>query len=211
MHRRSPRHRNAGSARPSCTYQTPCFFQPIGTEIGPQQRELDQVVLRAATANAFVFSCERGERLDRRRKIPVFERREAARQGREVRAGRVTPFSRQFLHLASTGAERGVIAHDGLCQDDVQVGEPAARPRQCAVRVAVQRAPSRSVARMAGEFGPPQKCCPIRDFLLRPTAVPVERDGVPIPVAMPTSASSGHPGETDEMVKMIETRAARNV
>jgi len=24
---------------------------------------------------------------------------------------------------------------------------------------------------------------------------------------MPTSASSGHPGETDEMVKMIQTRA----
>src|ERR1700746_3354444 len=33
---------------------------------------------------------------------------------------------------------------------------------------------------MAGEFGPPQKSCPIRHFLLRSTAVPVERDGVPV-------------------------------
>jgi hypothetical protein len=180
VHRRSPRDRNAGSARPSCPYQAPRFLQPIGAEIGPQQRELDQIVLRAATPDAFVFSCERAERLDRRRKIPVFDRREAARQGRKVRAGRVTPFSRQFLHLASTDIERGVIAHDSLCQDDVQVGEPAARPRQCAVCVAVQRAPSRSVARMASEFGPPQKRRPIRHFLLRPAAVPVERDGVPI-------------------------------
>jgi hypothetical protein len=137
-------------------------------------------VLRAATANAFVFFCERGERLDRRGKIPVFEGREAARQGRKVRAGRVTPFARQFLHLASTEVERGVIAHDSLCQDDVQVGERAARPRQCDVCVAVQRAPSRLVARLTGEFGAPQKSCSIRHFQLRPAAVPLKREGVPI-------------------------------
>jgi hypothetical protein len=67
---------------------------PLSAEIGPQQRELDQVVLRAAAANAFVFPCERREHLDRRRKIPVLEGREAARQGRKVRAGRVTPLAR---------------------------------------------------------------------------------------------------------------------
>ena len=113
-------------------------------------------------------------------KIPAFERREAARQGRKVRAGRVTSLPRQFFHLASTDVERGIIADDGQCQDDVEVGEQFARPWQCSVRVAVQRAPSRSVARMASYFGPPQKRRPIRDFLLRPTAMPVECDGVPI-------------------------------
>ena len=34
----------------------PRFVQPIGIEVGPQQGELDQVVLRAATADAFVLS-----------------------------------------------------------------------------------------------------------------------------------------------------------
>ncbi len=137
-------------------------------------------MLRAATANAFVFPCERRERLNRRRKIPAFERDEAARQGRKVRAGRVMPVSCEHLHLARTGVERDIIAHDGLCQNDVQVGEPVARSRQCAVRVVAQRAPSRDVARIAGEFGPPQKRRPIRHFLLRPPAVPVEREGVPV-------------------------------
>ncbi len=137
-------------------------------------------MLRAATANAFVFLCERRERLNRRRKILLFERDEAARQGRKVRAGRVMPVSRELLHLARTGVQRDVIAHDSLCQDDVQVGEPVPRSRQCAVRVAVQRAPSRNVARIAGEFGSPQKRRPIRHFLLRPAAVPVERERVPV-------------------------------
>ena len=74
--------------------------------------------------------------------------------------------------------EPGVVAHDGVCQDDVQVGEPATRGRQCAGRIVVECAPSRSVARIAGEFGTPQKRRPVRHSLLRPAAVPVERDGV---------------------------------
>ena len=88
-------------------------------------------------------------------KIPALERREAARQRRKVRAGRVTPLARQFLHLASTGIERSVISVDGQGQDDVQIREPVAGPRQCAVRIVVQPAPSGVVARMAGEFGTP--------------------------------------------------------
>ncbi len=115
-----------------------------------------------------------------RGKIPAFESRKAPCQCRKVRAGRVTPLARQFLDLPSTRVERRVIAHDRLCQDDVQIGEPVARPRQRAVRVVVQRAPGSGVPRMAGEFGAPQKRRPIRHFLLRPAAVPVERDGVPV-------------------------------
>jgi len=98
MHGRNTHDRNAGSARPPCTYQTSRVLQPIGAEIGAQQRKLDQVMLRAATANAFVFRREWGEHLDRRGKFPVFERREAARKGRKISAGRVTALSRQFLH-----------------------------------------------------------------------------------------------------------------
>jgi len=55
-----------GSARPPRAEQTLRFLQPIDVDIGVQQCELDQIVLRAATANAFVLRCERGERLDRR-------------------------------------------------------------------------------------------------------------------------------------------------
>src|SRR2546430_4023723 len=64
MHRRDPRDGNAGSTRSPRAEQMPCFLQPAGVEIGLQQGELDQVVLRAAAANAFVFPVERGKRLD---------------------------------------------------------------------------------------------------------------------------------------------------
>jgi len=80
MRRRNPHDWNAGRTRPPHAEQTPRFLQPIGVDIGLQQCELDQIVLRAATANAFVFPRERRRRLDRAGKIPVFERREAARQ-----------------------------------------------------------------------------------------------------------------------------------
>ena len=79
MRRGKPRDRNAGSTRAPRAEQTPSFLKPIGRGIGPQQAELDQVVLRAAAANALVFGGERGKRLDRRAKIPALERREAAR------------------------------------------------------------------------------------------------------------------------------------
>jgi hypothetical protein len=53
-------------------------FGSVGLKAGLQQSELDQVVLRAAAANALVFGSERGEHLDRSEKIPALERREAA-------------------------------------------------------------------------------------------------------------------------------------
>ena len=135
-------------------------------------------MLRAAAADAFVFPCERRKRLDRAGKIPAFERREAARQRRKIRAGRVTPISRQLLYFASAGVERGVISRHSLCQDDVQIGQPVPWPRQGAVRIIVQFVPGSGVARMSCELGTPQKRGPVGDFLLRPAAVPVERDGV---------------------------------
>jgi hypothetical protein len=47
------------------------------------------------------------------------------------------------------------VAYDGVCEDEVQVGEPASRGRQCAGRIVVHCALSGSVARMAGEFRTP--------------------------------------------------------
>jgi hypothetical protein len=53
MHRRNTRDSNSGSARPPRAEQPLRLLHPAGFEIGLQQGELDQVVLRAAAANAF--------------------------------------------------------------------------------------------------------------------------------------------------------------
>ena len=94
-------------------------------------------MLRAAAADAFILARERRKGLDRRTEIAAFECREAARQLRQIGAGRVTPLPRQLLHPARTRVERGIIVHNGLSQDDVQVGEPAARRWQRARRIIV--------------------------------------------------------------------------
>src|SRR5262245_59516850 len=130
MHRRNSQDGNTRSTRPSHAEETPCVLQPICTEVGPQQSELDQIVLRATAANALVFSGERRKRPDRSVKIPELERRKPARQCGKIGTRRITPLSRQGLHLARPRVERGLIAHDGLRQDDMQVGEPVARPRK---------------------------------------------------------------------------------
>ena len=77
------------------------------------------------------------------------------------------------------GVECGIVSHDSLGQDDVQISKTAARPRQRALRVFVQIAPGRGIARMPGEFGTPQESSAIRHFLLRSAAVTIERQGVP--------------------------------
>src|SRR6516165_3607234 len=83
-------------------------------DVGSQQGELDQVVLCAAAANAFVLTRQRRQRLDRAGKILPLERRKAARQCRKVRTRGVTPLARKFLHLPGTDIERGIIPYDRL-------------------------------------------------------------------------------------------------
>src|SRR3954454_22728482 len=112
-------------------------------------------MLRSAAADAFAFAGERSQGLDRRAEIPPFECREAVRQCRKVRTGRVTPALRQIPDLASTSLERSFIAQDSLSEDDVQVGEPAARLRQCPIRIIVHRAPGGGIARMTRKLGAP--------------------------------------------------------
>jgi hypothetical protein len=74
---RTPRDRNAGRTRPPRTEQAPRLFGPAGLKVGFQQREVDQVMLRAATADALVFGGERGKHFYRREKISTLERRDA--------------------------------------------------------------------------------------------------------------------------------------
>ena len=69
MHRRDPHDRNPGGAWPPRGEQSPCVLQPTGLDIRFQQGELDQIVLCAAAANAFVVSGERRERLDREEQV----------------------------------------------------------------------------------------------------------------------------------------------
>src|SRR3954452_10408975 len=145
MHRRNPYDGNAESTRPPDAEQMPRFVQPIGVDIGPQQCEFDQIVLRAATADALVFPRERRKRLDCVGKLPAFKRRETARQDGKIRARRVTPFSRQRLYLVGTGIDRGLVSDDGLRQDNVQIREPAAWLWQGAVLIVVQIAPGSGV------------------------------------------------------------------
>src|SRR5262249_26041396 len=76
----NPRNRNAGRVRPTLFEQTPRLLLLIGFQAGSQQGELDQVVLRPATANALVLTRERGQCLDRRGEVLPLECREAARQ-----------------------------------------------------------------------------------------------------------------------------------
>src|SRR5690349_24247785 len=59
-----------------------------GGETGREQGELDQVVLCAAAADALVLTGKRCQRIYRRGEIAPLERGKAARQGRQVGAGR---------------------------------------------------------------------------------------------------------------------------
>ena len=137
-------------------------------------------MLRAAAADTLVLAGKGSQRLDCRCEIPPFERGEAARQRRQVGAGGIAPGSGECLDLPIARLERRIVTHHGMRQDDVQVGEPTGRPRQFLARIIVHDAPGGFVARMVGEFGPPQKCARIRHLLLRPAAMAAEFDGVAV-------------------------------
>ena len=66
-----PPQRERRKSRSPRAKQMPCLLQPIDLEIGLQQGELDQVVLRSAAANALAFPGQWGKHLDRRGEIPA--------------------------------------------------------------------------------------------------------------------------------------------
>jgi len=86
-------------------------------------------VLRTAAADALVLTGKGSQRLYRRGEIPPLESREAARQRRQVGAGGVTPGRGEFLDFAIARLDRRIVAHHGMRQNDVQVGEATARSR----------------------------------------------------------------------------------
>jgi hypothetical protein len=134
MHRGNPHDRNPGCVRPPDIKQALRFLQPIGLdEALSKVNSIRSCCARLPPMRSFWPAS--GAIASIAGKILPLERRKAARKGRKVRARGVTPLARQFLHLPGTDIDRGIIPHDRLGQDDVQVGEPVAWPRQCAVRV----------------------------------------------------------------------------
>src|SRR5690348_10010801 len=93
-----PFHGNARGTGSPRGEQALGFLRPAGVEIGLQQSELDQVVLGAAAADAFVLPGERGEGVDRSGKIAAFESGQSPRQRRQIGAGRVASLARHRLH-----------------------------------------------------------------------------------------------------------------
>src|SRR5213076_2968498 len=103
----------------------PRFLQATGLDVRLQQCEVDQIVLRAATADAFIFPRQWRKCLARAGIIPALEGREAARQRRKVRTRWVMPVSRQLVNLASAR----IIPHHSLCQVAASRGWPASSER----------------------------------------------------------------------------------
>src|SRR5215467_9528825 len=103
---RDPRNRNIGSAWAACAQQPLGLFQTTGAEIGFQQGELNQIVLRTTAADALVLTGKGRQRLYRRGEIPPLERGEAARQRRQVGAGGIAPGSGECLDFATAGRTR---------------------------------------------------------------------------------------------------------
>src|SRR5258708_28240167 len=91
LRRGGPRDRNAGSTRSPSAEQALRLFSSVGLKVGLQQRELDQVVLRAAAANALVFGSERRKHLDPREKIPAPAPPQPPLQRPQVRPRPVSP------------------------------------------------------------------------------------------------------------------------
>ena len=83
----------AASQHPARIVQTP------SADIGAQQRELDQVELGAATADAFELGGDRLKRIDHGGEISPFERREGARHRRNEGSGWITAVAREFVDL----------------------------------------------------------------------------------------------------------------
>src|SRR5260370_39619695 len=104
MHRTQPGDGDTGRTPTSRAEQAPGIVQATRVEIGLQQRERHEIVLRTAAANSFAFARERFERVDRGEEVSSLERDEAARQGGQVRTGWISSFARQLLHLPDARA-----------------------------------------------------------------------------------------------------------
>jgi hypothetical protein len=75
------------------------LFRKVRIDIGFQQSELHKIELRAAAANAFEFACDRIKRLNCGGEIAPFERRKAARHGRNERTRWITTLTCEAVDL----------------------------------------------------------------------------------------------------------------
>lgn len=113
---------NAASARPSRTQYFPCLLEPTRVEACFQQCELDQIVLRAAAANALILSSERPQNCNRLSKVAMLECSKSTRQCRQVGTRRVTPLARQSTHLLGACLKTCLVSHHRLCQENMKIG-----------------------------------------------------------------------------------------
>jgi len=155
-HRRQPGNGNARGAWTPHVRDAARIIQSGRAEIGLQQRELHQVELCAATADAFEFASNRFKRVDRGGEIAPFESGEGVRYRRNAGARRITTATRELVHLPCARLQRRVVASHDLRERDVHVGKGDTGARKRAVREVVHHAPSFGVTRMPGEFPAPQ-------------------------------------------------------
>ena len=145
--------------------QAPCIVRATGVEIGLEQRERHEIVLRTTAANSFTFAGERFERVDRGGEVSLLEGDETARQGGQVRTGGVASFARQLPPSAGRARSSPPSSAATACaRMTCRSASPLPGLRQRAARVVMHRAPGRRVARMPGEFGPPQERRGVRTF-----------------------------------------------
>ena len=86
------------------------ILQAVRANIGPQQRELDQIELCAAAADALEFADNRFKRLDCGGEIATFESGEGARHRRNEGAGGITAVAPEFVDLPCMRLQRRPIA-----------------------------------------------------------------------------------------------------
>src|SRR5580704_14436939 len=151
----------------------------VGADIGLQQRELHQVELCPATADAFEFAGDRLERFYRSRKILPLERGESARHRRNEGPRWITTVARELFDLPFARLQRCLIAGYSLCERDVHVREGCAGARKRAVREIMHDAPCYCVTRMSGEFPAPQKRNRIGHLPARRPTMDIGREGFP--------------------------------
>src|SRR6516165_2818792 len=99
VHSRQPGNGNARRARTPRARHLARIVRAVRAEIGLQQRELHQVELCAATADAFELAGNRLKRVDRGGEISPFESGEGARHRWYAGAGWVTTVGRERVHL----------------------------------------------------------------------------------------------------------------
>ena len=158
----------------------PRIVQAVRAEIGLQQRELDQVELRAAAADAFELAGNRFKRVDRGGEILPFECGESRATPPE-RADRTdndpgARARRSGVSAASSAASSPATAWaSAMCMSE------NARPARgnAFVREVVHHAPCVGIARMPGELPAPQKRNRIVQLPARRPTMDIGREGFP--------------------------------